>query len=56
MNKPAEPVVVQETVPNWVGGRRVESRTSRFGEVTNPATGTVVRRVRSPPLGKSTRR
>ena len=33
-----------ETVAHWIGGERV-SEASRFGEVTDPATGAVVRRV-----------
>ncbi len=36
-----EPAVV----PLWIGGQRVEPCTERFGEVTNPATGAVIRRV-----------
>ncbi|WP_442954731.1 CoA-acylating methylmalonate-semialdehyde dehydrogenase [Pelomicrobium sp.] len=32
-------------VPLWIGGQRVEPCTERFGEVTNPATGAVIRRV-----------
>ncbi|MGN2392019.1 CoA-acylating methylmalonate-semialdehyde dehydrogenase [Pelomicrobium sp. G1] len=36
-----EPAVV----PLWIGGQRVEPCTERSGEVTNPATGAVIRRV-----------
>jgi malonate-semialdehyde dehydrogenase (acetylating)/methylmalonate-semialdehyde dehydrogenase len=34
-----------ERLPLWIGGRAVPARTKRYGEVTNPATGEVVRHV-----------
>jgi malonate-semialdehyde dehydrogenase (acetylating)/methylmalonate-semialdehyde dehydrogenase len=34
-----------ERLPLWVGGRAVPARTTRYGEVTNPATGEVLRHV-----------
>jgi malonate-semialdehyde dehydrogenase (acetylating)/methylmalonate-semialdehyde dehydrogenase len=46
MNKPAE--IQLDTVPVWIGGNAVVLRAphhSRFGEVYNPATGQVSRRV-----------
>jgi malonate-semialdehyde dehydrogenase (acetylating) / methylmalonate-semialdehyde dehydrogenase len=33
------------TIPLWIGGRASASRGRRFGDVTNPATGAVIRRV-----------
>jgi malonate-semialdehyde dehydrogenase (acetylating)/methylmalonate-semialdehyde dehydrogenase len=42
MNKPVETLPL---LPLWVDGRQVASQSARFGEVTNPATGTVIRRV-----------
>src|SRR5918996_4209575 len=33
-----------ETVAHWIGGERLED-SSRYGEVTDPATGAVTRRV-----------
>ena len=42
MNKPAE--LKLETVPAWIGGKRV-SNASRFGDVYNPASGQVSKRV-----------
>src|SRR5262245_28951212 len=33
------------TIPLWIGGQAHASRGSRFGDVTNPATGEVIRRV-----------
>jgi malonate-semialdehyde dehydrogenase (acetylating)/methylmalonate-semialdehyde dehydrogenase len=42
MNKPAELKI--ETVPCWIGGKPVVSGT-RFGEVYNPASGQVTKRV-----------
>ncbi len=35
-------------LPMWIGGKPVVARTARYGEVTNPATGEVIRHV---PLG-----
>ena len=43
MNKPVE--LKLETVPLWIQGRAVTPQTSRMGDVYNPATGRVVRRV-----------
>jgi len=37
-------------LPLWIGGRAVPARTKRYGEVTNPATGEVIRHV---PLGNA---
>jgi malonate-semialdehyde dehydrogenase (acetylating)/methylmalonate-semialdehyde dehydrogenase len=37
-----------ERLPLWIGGRAVAAHTTRYGEVTNPATGEVLRHV---PLG-----
>ena len=37
-----------ERLPMWIGGTTAAARTSHYGEVTNPATGEVVRHV---PLG-----
>ncbi len=34
-----------DRLPLWIGGRAVPSRTTRYGEVTNPATGEVLRHV-----------
>jgi malonate-semialdehyde dehydrogenase (acetylating)/methylmalonate-semialdehyde dehydrogenase len=34
-----------ERLPLWIGGKTVAAQSSRFGEVTNPATGEVVRHV-----------
>jgi malonate-semialdehyde dehydrogenase (acetylating)/methylmalonate-semialdehyde dehydrogenase len=39
-----------ERLPLWIGGRAVAARTARYGEVTNPATGEVIRHV---PLGNA---
>jgi malonate-semialdehyde dehydrogenase (acetylating)/methylmalonate-semialdehyde dehydrogenase len=33
------------TVSMWIGGRHVGAATTRFGDVTNPATGRVIRKV-----------
>jgi malonate-semialdehyde dehydrogenase (acetylating)/methylmalonate-semialdehyde dehydrogenase len=44
MNRPAD-TAQPETVPLWVNGARQPAQTKRFGEVTNPATGAVTRRV-----------
>ena len=40
--RPSSPVTV---VPHFIGGRTVEGTSSRFGEVCNPATGAIARRV-----------
>ena len=42
MNKPAE--MKLETVPAWIGGKPVSSA-QRFGDVFNPATGQITKRV-----------
>jgi malonate-semialdehyde dehydrogenase (acetylating) / methylmalonate-semialdehyde dehydrogenase len=34
-----------DRLPLWIGGRATPSRTTRYGEVTNPATGEVLRHV-----------
>ena len=34
-----------ERLPLWIGGRAIAATTTRYGEVTNPATGEVVRHV-----------
>jgi len=39
-----------QRLPLWIGGRAVSARTQRYGEVTNPATGEVIRHV---PLGNA---
>ncbi len=43
MNKPAE--LRLEAVPMWINGRALAPAAARMGEVFNPATGQVVRRV-----------
>ncbi|MGQ0751552.1 MAG: CoA-acylating methylmalonate-semialdehyde dehydrogenase [Betaproteobacteria bacterium] len=44
MSKPADTAHI-ETVALWVNGAKQPAQTKRFGEVTNPATGAVARRV-----------
>jgi malonate-semialdehyde dehydrogenase (acetylating)/methylmalonate-semialdehyde dehydrogenase len=44
MNKPAD-MKTLDTLPMWVNGRREPAKSARFGDVTNPATGVVVRQV-----------
>ncbi len=39
-----------ERLPLWIGGKAVAAQTQRYGEVTNPATGEVIRHV---PLGNA---
>jgi malonate-semialdehyde dehydrogenase (acetylating)/methylmalonate-semialdehyde dehydrogenase len=39
-----------DRLPLWIGGRAMAAQTQRYGEVTNPATGEVVRHV---PLGNA---
>ena len=34
-----------ERLPMWIGGRLHSPTTTRYGEVTNPATGEVIRHV-----------
>ncbi|MEO8346543.1 MAG: CoA-acylating methylmalonate-semialdehyde dehydrogenase [Betaproteobacteria bacterium] len=34
-----------ERLPLWIGGKKVAATTQRFGEITNPATGEVMRHV-----------
>jgi malonate-semialdehyde dehydrogenase (acetylating)/methylmalonate-semialdehyde dehydrogenase len=43
MNKPVEHQI--ETVSLYIGGQRAESSSTRFGDVTNPATGAIIRQV-----------
>jgi malonate-semialdehyde dehydrogenase (acetylating) / methylmalonate-semialdehyde dehydrogenase len=43
LNKPAD--LKTEAVPMWVNGRRQPAASTRSGDVTNPATGVVVRTV-----------
>ncbi len=45
MNKPTEKPLQFSEVPLWIGGKPTASRSGRFGEVTNPAAGTVSKRV-----------
>ena len=42
MNKPAE---AHSLLPLWIGGEKVASQSVRYGDVTNPASGEVIRRV-----------
>ena len=44
MNKPEKSMDI-ETVALWVGGKKQAATGNRFGDVTNPATGTVARKV-----------
>ncbi|HEX4886332.1 MAG TPA: CoA-acylating methylmalonate-semialdehyde dehydrogenase [Casimicrobiaceae bacterium] len=34
-----------QRLPHWIGGKPIASTTSRYGDVTNPATGEVIRHV-----------
>jgi malonate-semialdehyde dehydrogenase (acetylating)/methylmalonate-semialdehyde dehydrogenase len=34
-----------ERLPMWIGGKAVSAQTKRYGEITNPATGEVIRHV-----------
>jgi malonate-semialdehyde dehydrogenase (acetylating)/methylmalonate-semialdehyde dehydrogenase len=34
-----------ERLPLWIGGKAVAAQTKRYGEITNPATGEVIRHV-----------
>ena len=40
-----------ERLPLWIAGRARAAATKRYGEITNPATGEVIRHV---PLGDAT--
>jgi malonate-semialdehyde dehydrogenase (acetylating)/methylmalonate-semialdehyde dehydrogenase len=44
MNKPGD-MKATETVPLWVNGRKQAATSTRSGDVTNPATGAIVRQV-----------
>ena len=44
MNKPSDGQAVA-TVDLWIGGKRQRATTTRLGDITNPATGAVTRRV-----------
>src|SRR5450631_2613449 len=44
MNKPVEMQNVQ-TVPLWIDGKHRQATSARSGEITNPATGRVIKRV-----------
>src|SRR5262245_5597031 len=43
--KTTENIVHVETVPFWIGGKPVTADSTRTGDVTNPATGNVIRHV-----------
>ena len=45
MKRSVEKYTEFETVPLWVGNRAVQATSTRNGEVTNPATGAVIRYV-----------
>jgi len=45
VNKPTEKTLQLPEVALWIGGKSVRSAGSRSGEVTNPATGNVTKRV-----------
>ena len=45
MKSTTENIVQVETVPLWIGGKPVTAESTRTGEVTNPATGNVIRHV-----------
>jgi len=46
MNKPLDATAIQaDLVHHYIGGRQVAGRSGRFGDVYNPALGTVARRV-----------
>src|SRR6266700_42552 len=47
MHRQEEPMDMSTVarLPLWIGGRAVPARTTRYGEVTNPATGEVLRHV-----------
>ncbi|MBL8378505.1 MAG: CoA-acylating methylmalonate-semialdehyde dehydrogenase [Burkholderiales bacterium] len=45
MNQATDPKLLTPTVPYWINGQRTDATSARSGEVTNPATGAVIRRV-----------
>jgi malonate-semialdehyde dehydrogenase (acetylating)/methylmalonate-semialdehyde dehydrogenase len=45
MNKPLDNAILSPTVPYWINGARAAATSSRAGDVTNPATGQVTKRV-----------
>jgi len=45
VNRTIEQSAQIETVPLWIGGKRVSPQSTRTGDVTNPATGEVIRKV-----------
>jgi malonate-semialdehyde dehydrogenase (acetylating) / methylmalonate-semialdehyde dehydrogenase len=45
MNKPVDSTLLTPTVGYWINNRKVEATSTRSGEVTNPATGEVTKRV-----------
>ena len=45
MNKPADARVSVEKIPLWIDGKHLTPNVARWGEVTNPATGAIIRRV-----------
>jgi malonate-semialdehyde dehydrogenase (acetylating)/methylmalonate-semialdehyde dehydrogenase len=44
MNKPTD-MKTADIVPLWINGRRQMAQSPRSGDVTNPATGEIVRKV-----------
>src|SRR5207247_3432478 len=45
MNKTVEKYLQVETVSLWIDGKATAAKSTRLGEVTNPATGNVIRYV-----------
>jgi malonate-semialdehyde dehydrogenase (acetylating)/methylmalonate-semialdehyde dehydrogenase len=46
VNKPLDPATIQaDVIPHYIGGNEVAGSSGRFGDVYNPALGTVARRV-----------
>ena len=45
MNKPVDNALLTPTVGYWINNARVTGSSTRSGDVTNPATGTVTKRV-----------
>ena len=45
MKKTAERSVQLQTLPLWIGGKAVAAKSTRTGQITNPATGEVIRHV-----------